>query len=81
MATLPERLRHIRRSQGLTQKQLQHKSGVPHNTISRIETGEAADITTRTLIALALALNVSTDYLLGLTDGETRTGETDASGC
>lgn len=63
---LSGRLRQIRREKGLTQKQLEELSGVPQNTISRIEIGTIKVITTPTLIALARALNVTTDYLLGM---------------
>jgi len=70
---LSGRLRQIRREKGLTQKQLEELSGVPQNTISRIEIGTIKVITTPTLIALARALEVTTDYLLGLDDTETET--------
>ena len=66
--SLCDRLRHSRKSAGLTQKQLEHLSGVLQNTISRIEAGAFAEISTGTLTKLALALEVSTDYLLGLKD-------------
>jgi transcriptional regulator with XRE-family HTH domain len=66
--TLAERLRELRRERQLTQKQLQTLSGVPFVTISRIETGRTTEITTRTLVALAGVFNVTTDYLLGLSD-------------
>jgi transcriptional regulator with XRE-family HTH domain len=68
MATLRARLRTIRRMRGYTQKQLQACSGVPYTTISRIETGAALEITTKTLTRLAAALGVSNDYLLGVSD-------------
>jgi repressor LexA len=66
MAQLSERLRQLRKQGGLTQKDLEARSGVPQNTISRIEIGGVQEISTRTLIALARALQVTTDYLLGL---------------
>ena len=66
MADLSSRLREKRKMEGLTQKQLEERSGVPQNTISRIEIGTVQEISTRTLVALARALNVTTDYLLGL---------------
>jgi len=52
----------------LKQKQLEEMSGVLQNTISRIELGKNPEILTSTLAALARALNVSADYLLGLKD-------------
>lgn len=66
MANLSSRLREKRKREGLTQKQLEERSGVPQNTISRIEIGSVQEISTRTLVALAQALHVTTDYLLGL---------------
>jgi transcriptional regulator with XRE-family HTH domain len=65
---LHERLRQARKAIGLTQKELEETSGIPQNTISRIELGKNPEISTRTLAALALALNISADYLLGLKD-------------
>src|SRR5262249_28933667 len=66
MAHLSERLRQLRKQRGLTQKHLEARSGVPQNTISRIEIGSVQDISTKTLIGLARALQVTTDCLLGL---------------
>lgn len=74
---LSGRLRQIRRDKGFTQKQLEELSGVPQNTISRIEIGTIKVITTPTLIALARALGVTTDYLLGLDETE---GHLEAAG-
>lgn len=71
VAPLNERLRRVRKHARLTQKQLEQRSGVPQNTISRIEIGAAQEISTRTLIALAGALGVTTDYLLGLSETAT----------
>jgi transcriptional regulator with XRE-family HTH domain len=66
MQTLGERIRQVRKAAGLTQKQLEEASGVPQNTISRVEIGSVQEISTKTLVGLAKALNVSADYLLGL---------------
>ena len=68
LAIASERLRITRKNRDLTQKELEAASSVPQNTISRIELGKTEDVNTRTLAALARALNVSTDYLLGLKD-------------
>jgi transcriptional regulator with XRE-family HTH domain len=65
---LGERLRERRKAIRLTQKELEERSGIPQNTISRIELGQNPDTSTRTLTKLALALNVRPDYLLGFTD-------------
>jgi transcriptional regulator with XRE-family HTH domain len=70
MAILGTRVRERRKKAGLTQKQLEAQSGIPQNTISRIEIGTVQEISTRTLVQLAKTLGVSTDYLLGLAEEE-----------
>ena len=69
-----ERLRQFRQQAGLTQKQLEERSGVPQNTISRIEIGSVQEMSTKTLIGLARALQVSTDILLGMAEPESGAG-------
>lgn len=62
-----DRLTLIRLNRGLTQSELAERSNIHENNIGRYERGEVqpkAD----TIIELARALNVSTDYLLGVTD-------------
>ena len=68
MAIVKDRLKSVRKIKDLKQKELEAMSGIPQNTISRIELGKNPEISTRTLAALARALNVSADYLLGLKD-------------
>jgi transcriptional regulator with XRE-family HTH domain len=68
MAIVKDRLKSARKIKELKQKELEAMSGIPQNTISRIELGKNPEISTRTLAALARALNVSADYLLGLKD-------------
>ena len=70
MVDLGSRLREIRKRRGLTQKQLEELSGILQNTISRIEIGTIKVITTPTLVALARALSVTTDHLLGIDEQE-----------
>jgi|GraSoiStandDraft_57_1057295.scaffolds.fasta_scaffold557843_1 transcriptional regulator with XRE-family HTH domain len=70
MAQLSERLRQLRKQRRMTQKDLEEISHVPQNTISRIEIGGAQEISTKTLISLAGAFKVSTDYLLGLSEDD-----------
>jgi transcriptional regulator with XRE-family HTH domain len=65
---LSERLQYSRKTAGLTQMGLARASGVPQNTISRIELGRNDETSTGTLKKLALALKVSADFLLGLKD-------------
>jgi transcriptional regulator with XRE-family HTH domain len=65
---LGRRLRWARRAKDLTQQQLAERSGINSVTISRLESGDAAHAYARTVRDLAKALEVSTDYLMGLTD-------------
>jgi transcriptional regulator with XRE-family HTH domain len=67
MSVFSERIKEIRTQKRLTQKQLGDKICVPQQTIARWE----KEITTpdpEQLAATCDALNVSADYLLGLTD-------------
>jgi transcriptional regulator with XRE-family HTH domain len=51
-------LKQLREKRGLTQEQLETKSGVPQPTISGIESGKVQNPRIKTLIALANALKV-----------------------
>lgn len=64
---ISSRLRAIRKERGLTQKDLAKKAGLRQATLSHIERGFAAPRADK-LAALCRALDVSADYLLGLTD-------------
>ena len=62
-----ERIGDLRTSKGLSQKELSALIEVAPSQLSRIESGETKTISSDILIKLARALNVSTDYILGLT--------------
>ena len=62
-----EILKDLRAEKGLKQKELAKLSGLSAQCISTLELGTRAP-TGITLLMLANALNVSTDYLLGRTD-------------
>lgn len=62
-----QKIKMLRREKGLTQVDLSKISGLTSSCIAMIET-EKNEPTARTLIALSKALNVSTDYLLGVED-------------
>lgn len=62
-----ERIGDLRTSKGLQQKELAELVGISPSQVSRIETGESKNITADTIAKLARALNVSADYILGLT--------------
>jgi len=62
-----ERIGDLRTSRGLSQKELCDMIGVVPSQLSRIEQGKIQNISSDILIKLSKALNVSTDYILGLT--------------
>jgi transcriptional regulator with XRE-family HTH domain len=59
-------VRQRRTALGLTKEQCEAASGVPHGSISRIESGVAEDVHASTVVGFAKALHVSADYHLGL---------------
>ena len=65
------RLKKLREENMLTQKTVADSLHVRQNTYSQYETGQR-QIPIDSLIALADFYKVSVDYLLGLTDEETR---------
>jgi len=62
-----ERIRRQRMALGWTQQALAKATGIPYPTLSRLEHGEQSTHYER-VVALADALQVSTDYLLNRTD-------------
>jgi len=63
----PKRLKEARRRRGLTQTTLGRRTHIPISSIEKFETGArlpSAD----SLRVIAAALNVSSDYLLGVID-------------
>lgn len=66
--TFGKRLRKARDQRGLSQADLETRSGVPAPMISHFETGVRGSASADTLVKLANALKVSIDYLLGRSD-------------
>jgi len=66
--TLGERISLLRRRRALTQHQLAQRIGVAQSEIHRLETGLVKDPHFSRIIALAKALQVTTDWLGGLRD-------------
>ncbi len=64
---LTQRLREIRETKGLTQRELARRCNLGINQINRYENG-TSDPISENLKIIAQELEVSTDYLLGLTD-------------
>lgn len=71
MFNFGEHLKSIRQSKGITQKQLGEAIGASERGIQNYELGQSKP-KFETIIALATFFNVSTDYLLGLSDDPTR---------
>lgn len=57
------KVKEIREAQGITQEELEKKSGVSRQTISAIENNDDYQAKTGTLLALAKALNTTVDKL------------------
>jgi transcriptional regulator with XRE-family HTH domain len=66
--TLGMRMRQRRRALDITQEQLEEMAGIKQSHISALEKGRIQIVKSDTLIRLAQALRVSTDWLLGLTE-------------
>jgi transcriptional regulator with XRE-family HTH domain len=69
--SMSERLRTRREALRLSQQALSDQAGVSRVTIARIEMGTQTTITTDTAKALARALGVSVDFLIGTWEDET----------
>ena len=68
--TLGERILLLRRRKRLTQDELAAQAGVNKMTIWRLEHGAIQDVKGQVLAHMALALETTTDYLLGLREDE-----------
>ena len=67
--TIGKRIKRLREAASLSQWRLSADIGVPQSTLWRWETQDATPGATK-LPAIADALGVTTDYLLGRTDDE-----------
>jgi len=66
MSTLGEQLIAARENRGWTQEEVALRAQLPRQAISRLERGERTHVRSDVLGRLAIALEVSADYLLGL---------------
>ena len=66
--TVGERVRDLQTARGITSKELSEKAGVDYSTLSRIESGKNQRVADDIVQKLARFFNVSTDFLLGLTN-------------
>lgn len=71
---LGDRLRELRKNQSVSQMQLAGAIGVTQNAIGMMERGYRGT-TIEKLVLIAEYFQVSTDYLLGITDDPTWRGE------
>jgi transcriptional regulator with XRE-family HTH domain len=69
----PERLRSARQLRGFSQSELAEKSGLQASAVSHFETGRRSP-SFDNLKALSVALDVTTDYLIGRADEPNVTG-------
>jgi transcriptional regulator with XRE-family HTH domain len=63
--SLADRLEQLRKAAGLNQQELADKAGLSMSVVSQIERGKKLDPRVSTIEALADALGVSVDELLG----------------
>lgn len=66
--TIGQRLAELREQRGLTREELAERVGVSTSTLSRLESGQIQKFSDEMLTALAREFDVSTDFLLGLTN-------------
>ena len=61
------RIKKLRNMRGYTQAEMRALTGIALDTYSKIERGQRP-MSAKQCVQIALALDTSTDYLLGLTD-------------
>jgi transcriptional regulator with XRE-family HTH domain len=72
LLTIGERIGDLRVAKGLSQKELCKLIDITPSQLSRIESGETKNINVEVLLKLSKKFNVSTDYILGLTNISTK---------
>lgn len=66
--SINNRIRELRERDKMTQAELAAKLGISPSTLGRIEKGEIEKVSSDILVKLARVFEVSTDFLLGITD-------------
>jgi len=66
--SINNRIRELRERDKMTQAELAAKLGISPSTLGRIEKGEIEKVSSDILVKLARVFEVSTDFLLGVTD-------------
>ena len=79
--SIGERLKHLRKSRGLTLRQLAGLAHVPQSTLSSVETGARAGgkLSLETGKRLARALGISLDVIAGVYEDEDGKEDVDAT--
>ncbi|AXU28777.1 helix-turn-helix domain-containing protein [Clostridioides difficile] len=67
--SVSQRIKYLRENMNMSQKELSEKANINTSVMNRIESGERA-IRDDELIIFAKIFDVSTDYILGLSDTE-----------
>lgn len=70
-----KRLKELRARMGLSAARLAMTAGLSERQIWRLEAGTRPQVSAVTLARIALVLNTTVEYLLGMTDDPTRIGE------
>ena len=65
---LPERIKYLREQKEMSQSDLAKRIGIDASRLSRIENGEIQKVSDDVVLAIAQIFEVSTDFLLGVTD-------------
>lgn len=66
--TIQERLKDLRAERGLTLEQLAEQTGISSSALGSYENDEGKNISNYSIVKLAKFYEISTDYLLGLTE-------------
>lgn len=75
---IPERLVEVRERSGYTRKRLAEEAEMPYTTITKYENGER-EAGSDYLVYIAKKFNVTTDYLLGIENEQTKNSPTPAA--
>ena len=67
MVETGKRIKELRTGLGMSQRELADKIGVAQNTVSQYESG-VSELSMEVLFHLAIVLETTSDYLLGITN-------------
>lgn len=68
MQNIPNRLKQMRKQMGLTQNEMAVKLGMVQQAWQKLESGKVPDMRASTIIHICSTLDISADWLLGLTE-------------